>query len=141
MGVVTTEGKLNGVASLLSRVIDEKLEESPNKKALFDKLKLNVQVHVVDSGQSASAVFDRGSCKVVNGRSGKPQLKVECDQQTFVQFTMFTLMAGGKLPNFLDDNGKLAVGKILKHQLVIKGLVLHAPQLILFLRFLAVEEE
>jgi hypothetical protein len=145
-GAVAVEsvGKLNGVASLLQRVIEEKLEEGPHKRRVFDRLTLTVFVHVVDSGQSATVEFrsegGRGSARVGSGRLGRPDLRVECDQNTFVQFTMFTLTAG-RLPNFFDDNGKAAAQKLVKRQLVIRGLLLHAAGLVQFIRFLAIEDD
>jgi hypothetical protein len=137
---VRLEGKPNGVASLLARVVEEKLEEGPGKRALFEKLKVNVFVHVTDMGQSATLAFDGGGVTVSTGRRGRPQLRIECDNATFVQFTMFTLLPGG-IPNFFDDNGKTAAAKLLRRQLVIRGLFRHLVPLIVLLRFLAIEDE
>lgn len=137
---VRIEGKPNGVASLLARVVEEKLEEGPKKQAVFDKLSVNLFVHVTDMGQSATLAFDADGVTVSTGRRGRPQLRIECDNATFVQFTMFTLLPGG-IPNFFDDNGKSAAVKLARRQLVIRGLVRHLGQLILLIRFLAIEDE
>jgi hypothetical protein len=141
---VSASGKLNGVGSLLMRVIEEKLDESPAKRAIFDRLDLNVFVHVIDVGQSASVEFaahdGHGSARVSNGRLGKPDLRVECDHDTFIQFTLFSSIFGG-WPNFFDDNGRTALRKIAKRQLVIRGMVRHSPGLLLFLRFLTITDE
>ena len=137
---VRLEGKPNGVASLLARVVEEKLEEGPGKRALFERLKVNVFVHVTDMGQSATLAFGPDGVTVSTGRRGHLQLRIECDNTTFVQFTMFTLLPGG-IPNFFDDNGKAAATKLVRRQLVIRGLVRHLGQLILLIRFLAIEDD
>jgi hypothetical protein len=137
---VRLEGKPNGVASLLARVVEEKLEEGPAKRASFDRLKLNVFVHVTDMGQSSTMAFGPDGATISTGRRGRPDLRIECDNATFVQFTMFTLLPGG-IPNFFDDNGRTAAAKLLRRQLVIRGLVRHLGQLIVLLRFLAIEDE
>ena len=137
--MVTTVGELNGVARLLSRVIDEKLEE-PEKKRIFDRLDFVLAVHVVDVGQSASVAFRRGEATVSRGRSGPADLAVECDNATFVQFTMFRLGWRG-IPNVLDDNARSVLRKVLTRKLVIRGLVRHLPALYGFLCFVATADE
>lgn len=137
---VHIEGKPNGVASLLARVVEEKLEEAPGKRALFERLNVTVFVHVTDAGQSATLAFGPEGATLTTGRRGRPQLRIECDNATFVQFTMFTLLPGG-VPDFFDDNGRQAAAKLFRRQLVIRGMFRHAGQLVTLLRFLAIEDE
>lgn len=137
--MLTKQGELNGVARLLARVVDEKLEE-PEKKRVFDRLDFVLGVHVTDVGQSASVTFRRGEATVARGRPGKADLAVECDNTTFVQFTMFRLGWRG-LPNVLDENGRSVLRKLLTGQLRIRGLVRHLPSLYGFLCFVAVAED
>jgi hypothetical protein len=138
-GMVTTVGELNGVARLLARVVDEKLEE-PEKKRVFDRLDFVLSVHVTDVGQSASVAFRKGEATVTKGRKGKADLAVECDNATFVQFTMFRLGWRG-MPNVVDDNARSVLGKVLTRRLVIRGLVRHLPSLYGFLCFVASGDE
>lgn len=137
--MVTTVGELNGVARLLSRVIDEKLEE-PEKKRIFDRLDFVLAVHVVDVGQSASVAFRRGEATVSRGRSGPADLAVECDNATFVQFTMFRTGWRG-LPDVFDENGRSVLRKLATGRLRIRGLVRHPAALYGFLCFVATAEE
>src|SRR4029079_9767068 len=102
--MVNTVGGLNGGGRLLARVIDEKLEE-PEKKRLVERVDFTLGVHVTDMGQSASVTFAGGGATVARGRSGRPDLAVECDNATFVQFTMFRLGRFG-VPVVWDDNGR-----------------------------------
>jgi hypothetical protein len=141
-GSVTRVGELNGVARLLARVVDEKLEE-PEKKAIFDRLDFTLSVHVVDVGQSASVTFGRGEATVTRGRpvcdSGnnrRADLAVECDNATFVQFTMFRTGRRG-IPNVLDENGRSVLRKLATGKLRIRGLVRHPGALYGFLCFVA----
>jgi hypothetical protein len=133
--MVTTVGELNGVGRLLGRVIDEKLEE-PEKKRLFERMRFTLGVHVTDMGQSASVTFAGGEATVARGRSGRPDLAVECDNTTFVQFTMFRLGPFG-IPIVWDDNGRSVLTKVLRRQLVIRGMIRHLPALYQFLCFAA----
>jgi hypothetical protein len=137
--MVTTVGELNGVARLLARVVDEKLEE-PEKKRIFDRLNFVLAVHVTDVGQSASVAFRRGEATVSRGRPGKADLAVECDNATFVQFTMFRTGRWG-LPDVLDDNARSVFAKLFTGRLRIRGLVRHLPALYGFLCFVATAEE
>jgi hypothetical protein len=137
--MVTTEGELNGVARLLARVVDEKLEE-PEKKRIFDRLDFVLSVHVTDVGQSASVAFRKGNAIVTKGRPGKADLAVECDNATFVQFTMFRMGKRG-IPDLVDDNARSVFGKLLSRKLVIRGLVRHLPSLYGFLCFVASADE
>ncbi|HYT38027.1 MAG TPA: SCP2 sterol-binding domain-containing protein [Acidimicrobiia bacterium] len=137
--MVTTVGELNGVARLLARVVDEKLEE-PEKKRVFDRLDFVLAVHVTDVGQSASVSFRKGEASVARGRPGKADLAVECDNATFIQFTMFRLGWRG-IPNVFDDNARSVLRKLLTRRLVIRGLVRHLPALYGFLSFVATADE
>jgi hypothetical protein len=145
-GIVTRMGELNGVARLLARVVEEKLEE-PEKKAIFDGLDFTLSVHVVDVGQSASVTFGQGEATVTRGRpacdpgkSRRPDLAVECDNATFVQFTMFRTGRRG-IPNVLDENGRSVLRKVLTGRLRIRGLVRHPGALYGFLRFVATADQ
>ena len=133
--MVNTAGDLNGVARLLARVVEEKLEE-PEKKRIFDGLGFVLAVHVIDVGQSASVTFSRGEATVSRGRPRKADLAVECDNSTFVQFTMVRSGWRG-LPNVLDDNGRSLLGKIVTGKLRIRGLLRHPAALYGFLCFVA----
>ena len=137
--MVTRVGELNGVARLLARVVDEKLEE-PEKKRIFDRLDFVLSVHVVDVGQSASVTFRKGEATVTRGRPARADLAVECDNATFVQFTMFRLGWRG-LPNVLDDNGRSVLRKLLTGRLRIRGLFRHLPSLYGFICFVATDDE
>ena len=138
-GMVTTAGELNGVARLLARVVDEKLEE-PDKKRVFERMDFVLAVHVLDVGQSASVAFGKGEATVSKGRSGPADLAVECDNATFIQFTMFRLGWRG-IPNVFDDNARSVLRKILTRQLRIRGLLRHLPALYAFLCFVATAED
>ncbi|MEW6475051.1 MAG: hypothetical protein AB1679_22590 [Actinomycetota bacterium] len=137
--MVTTVGELNGVARLLARVVDEKLEE-PEKKRIFDRLDFVLSAHVTDVGQSASVTFRNGDATVERGRSGRADLAVECDNATFVQFTMFKVGWRG-LPVVWDDNGRSVLKKLATGRLRIRGLVRHLPALYGFLCFVASPDE
>jgi len=134
-GMVTTVGELNGVARLLARVVDEKLEE-PEKKRVFHRLNFLLSVHVVDVGQSATVAFRTGEATVARGCPERADLAVECDNATFVQFTMFRTGRWG-IPDLLDDNARSVFAKLFRGQLRIRGLVRHLPSLYGFLCFVA----
>ncbi len=137
--MVTTMGELNGVARLLARVVDEKLEE-PDKKRVFERMDFVLAVHVVDVGQSASVAFRKGEATVSKGRAGPADLAVECDNATFIQFTMFRLGWRG-IPNMLDDNARSVLQKVVTRKLRIRGLLRHLPALYAFLCFVATADE
>ena len=137
--MVTKVGELNGVARLLARVVDEKLEE-PDKKRVFERMDFVLAVHVVDVGQSASVAFRRGEATVSKGRPGPADLAVDCDNATFIQFTMFRLGWRG-IPNVFDDNGRSVLRKLLTGRLRIRGLLRHLPALYGFLCFVATADD
>jgi hypothetical protein len=137
--MVTTVGELNGVGRLLARVVDEKLEE-PEKKRVFDRLDFVLSVHVTDVGQSASVAFRRGEATVTKGCPGPADLAVECDNATFVQFTMFRRGWRG-IPDVFDNNARSVAAKLLRRRLRIRGLVRHLPDLYGFLCFVATGPE
>jgi hypothetical protein len=133
--MVNKVGELNGVARLLARVVEEKLEE-PEKKRLFEKLDFVLAVHVADVGQSASIAFRNGEATVTRGREGRADLAVECDNSTFVQFTMVRSGWRG-LPNVMDENGRSLLKKIATSRLRIRGMFRHPAALYGFLCFVA----
>jgi hypothetical protein len=142
--VLRATDELNGVAELFRMVIEEKLEEGPYKCRQFARMRLNVLVHVVDVGQSASMDFQRGGAGSVTVRSGgdlgKADLKIDCDNETVTQFAMFTLLPGG-MPNFFDANGRSVVVKLLARKLIIRGLIRHLWGLVLFIRLFSIPDE
>ena len=137
--MVTAVGELNGVARLLARVVDEKLEE-PEKKRILDRLDFVLSVHVVDVGQSASVAFRKGEVTVHKGCPERADLAVECDNATFVQFTMFRLTRRG-IPDVFDDNARSVLGKLATRRLIIRGLARHVPSLYGFLCLVATGPE
>lgn len=140
---VQGEGDLNGVAELFKVVLEEKLEDGPYKARQLAHMNLDVLVHVVDVGQSATMGFrrdDGGTATVSSGGTRKADLKVECDNETVTQFTMFRLLPGG-VPNFFDENGRSVVGKLLTRKLVIRGLVRHLWGLVLFIRLFSIPQD
>ena len=137
--MVTTVGELNGVARLLARVVDEKLEE-PDKKRVFERLDFVLAVHVVDVGQSASVAFPKGDATVSQGPAGQGRPGRRVRQRHFIQFTMFRTGWRG-IPNVFDDNGRSVLHKVLTGSCVIRGLVRHLPALYGFLCFVATAED
>jgi hypothetical protein len=97
-------------------------------------------VHVVDVGQSASVAFRKGEATVSKGRPGPADLAVECDNATFIQFTMFRLGWRG-IPIVWDDNGRSVLKKVVTGRLRIRGLLRHLPSLYGFICFVATADE
>jgi hypothetical protein len=77
---------------------------------------------------------------VISTVPGKADLAVECDNSTFVQFTMVRTGWRG-LPNVLDENGRSLLRKIVTGKLRIRGLLRHPAALYGFLCFVASAED
>ena len=70
----------------------------------------------------------------------RPDLAVECDNGTFVQFTMFRTGWRG-IPSVWDENGRDVLRKVVTGRQRIRGLIRHLPALYWFLCFVASPEE
>ncbi|HXF56615.1 MAG TPA: hypothetical protein VNO34_03410 [Actinomycetota bacterium] len=125
----------NGLATLLCGLIEQNLARHP-ERARFLSPPATVAVEAPDVGVAASLRFSPGLVRVRNGVVGRPQVHVRADSQALVGMAAVPTRFG--LPDLRSPEGRALLRRLLRREVRVKGMVLHAPTLARLNRLLAV---
>jgi hypothetical protein len=125
----------NGLASLLGGLIEQNLARHPERARLLSP-PATFAIEAPDVGVAASIRLSPGLVRVRNGVVGRPQVVVRADSQALVGMSSLPLRFG--LPDLLSPEGRALVRKLLRRELRVRGMVLHARTLARLNRLLSV---
>jgi len=109
-------------AQMLGGLIEANVVSRSEKLRDFNRLNARVGVFVTDIGEGVTLEFDRGHLVVRNGLEGRRDVTIRADSDTVMQLSNVRIGFAG-MPNYLDANGRRVMGRMLKGQLKIEGLV------------------
>jgi hypothetical protein len=111
----------NAMAAMLGDMIKTNLSNNPGKLKDFNRLNGNIWLTATDAGVEMTLDFKKGSLLIHDGKFGKPMIQIATDSMTLMELANISIKFG--LPYYFDETGLAVIKKLLKKELVIKGLV------------------
>ena len=125
----------NGVASIVGVLIEQNIENFPNRIKIARRIPRPVTVFTTDTDAACTVVFGTNEAVVYNDVLGRPSVTVIATVDQILDVSQLEMRAGGLLPvGFFTQRGMTVLGNILSHKLVVKGLLTHT---LTSLRFIA----
>ena len=116
----------NGVASILGSLLQQNFEKFPQRAAIARRMRRPVGVYSKDTDQAATIIFGREGAVIHNGLIEKPSVTVHATVNQILDVAQLKMIGGGLVPvGFFTKRGMHVLAEILKHQLVVKGLLTH----------------
>jgi len=107
---------------MLGGLIQANVTSRPERRRDFDNLKARVGIFVTDIGEGVTLDFEGGHLLVRNGLQPGRDVTIRADADTVMQLSNVRIGFAG-MPNYLDRTGRQVVGRMLKGQLRIQGLL------------------
>lgn len=125
----------NGVATIVGTLLGQNFENFPQRTKLARRVKRPVAVFSTDTDQACTIMFGDHGAVVHDGIVGRPSVTVRASVDQILDVSQLKMKAGGLVPvGFFTKRGFSVLGQILRHRLVVKGLLTHT---ITALRFIA----
>ncbi len=134
--IVDETAQENGLAVMLAQLLQQNLEEHPEKKRAFSWLRGSVAISAPDAEVDLTMFFNRGSCVVFDGIVGKPDLHVIANSEEILGLSNIPLKFG--LPDVFSNQTHDLVKKLLTRKIKIGGLVFHPVTLAIVTNLLSV---
>jgi len=123
---VPDSDEANGIASILGSLIQQNFEKFPERAAIARRMRRPVGVYSKDTDAAATIIFGREGAVVHNGLIGKPSVTVHATVSQILDVAQLKVVGKGLVPvGFFTKRGLHVLGEILKHRLVVKGLLTH----------------
>jgi hypothetical protein len=113
----------NGLANMVAELLRANTESSPLKKKVFSRMKGSVGLVATDAEVSLTLLFARGSCTVHDGILPGTAASVTADSDSILELSNVRIVGG--LPHLFDRTGRGVVGKALRREIRIRGLLRH----------------
>jgi hypothetical protein len=125
--VVLNDGDdANGAANILAILLQQNFENFPKRARVARCIQRPVAVYSTDTDEAATIAFNGDDVVVYNGLVGLPSVTVHATVDQIIDVSQLHMKAGGLLPvGFFTKRGFSVLGSILKHDLVVKGLLTH----------------
>ena len=111
----------NAMAVMLGDMIKTNITNNPGKLKDFNRLNGNVWLTATDAGVEMTLEFKKGSLVIHDGKFGKPIIQIATDSMTLMELANISIKFG--LPYYFDETGLAVIKKLLKRELIIKGLI------------------
>ncbi|MBN2493924.1 MAG: hypothetical protein JXR96_04970 [Deltaproteobacteria bacterium] len=136
--ILDESARENGLAIMLADLIRQNLEQRPEKVKAFNLLRAAVAITATDAEVSLTLYFNHGSCVVLDGLVGKPDLHIEAESEAILGLS--TVPVRCYLPNLLDPSGQKMVKDLLGGALKVHGMAFHPLTLLLLTNVFSVSE-
>jgi hypothetical protein len=131
----------NGIANILATLLGQNLQNFPSRIKVAQKISRPVAVYNPDTDSAATIVFGAHEAVVHNDIDGRPAVIVKASVDQILNVSQLPMKAGGLLPvGFFTKRGMSVLGDILKHSLVVKGLLIHTVTALRLIALLSVVE-
>jgi len=124
-----------GLATMLSDLIRQNLEQNPGKWADFDKLDAHICLEARDADVTVTLEFARGRL-VIHGTCGAPSIHISATAEALLTLPIVRIVAG--LPHLFGPKGRGLRRGLLTGRVRIAGIFLKPIQLIRFTRLMSV---
>jgi len=134
--MIKDEENLSGLGSIMKALIGDYLK-NPAKVRILDSLNLVLAIEPIEQPETAiSMTFSNGYAIIEPGVVPNADIKIKCDFEVLMQLPQ---MGAGldAVKYLLTPEGKTIINKFASGKLKIQGVVLHAPAMMKFSKFLA----
>ncbi|MBM4338914.1 MAG: hypothetical protein FJ110_05175 [Deltaproteobacteria bacterium] len=125
---VLKEANEIGLATMLSDLIRQNLDQNSEKTKPFKSLKAKVLIEARDIQTSVGLEFKQGELTISGNTMIQPNLHIIADSTTVLDLCLLKIKFG--LPYFFDANGFKVLKKLLTRQLIIRGMLRHFSTLV-----------
>lgn len=116
----------NGVANIVGMLLGQNLENFPSRIKFARKIARPVSIISTDTDSACTIVFGTDEAVVYNDVVGTPAVTVIATVDQILDVSQLPMKAGGLIPvGFFTGRGMTVLGEIVKHKLVVKGLLTH----------------
>jgi hypothetical protein len=116
----------NGVANILATLLEQNFERCPGRVGVARRIPRPVAVYSSDTDSAATIEFGATEVTVYNDIVGKPSVIITATVDQIINVSQLKMKAGGLLPvGFATKRGLSVLGSILRHSLIVKGLLTH----------------
>ena len=116
-----------GLAEIMGNLIQQNLDQKPQRISSFAALHSNVVIVARDIDITVTLAFGRGKLTIYNGIVGTPDLKIVADHDVILGLSLIHICLG--LPNYFDKTGREILQRLLSGNLKIEGILRHPLQL------------
>lgn len=146
MGTLSYESRIeiaagaenNGLASMLSSLILQNLNDKPSKRDDFAKLRGRVAIVAEDAGVALTLVFEGNMLTLHDGITGVPDITVRANSDDIVQMSLLELTPLFGLPNPRGQTARHIATKSKRGEIRVLGALLHWPLLLRFTRLMSI---
>jgi hypothetical protein len=128
----------NGLAAMLSALILQNLNDKPEKRADFAKLRGRIAIVAEDAGVSLTLVFGGNMLTVHDGIVGVPDVAVRADSDDIVQLSLIELTRVFALPNLRGEAMRQVMDKSRRGDVRVFGGLLHLPLMLRLTRLMSI---
>jgi hypothetical protein len=108
-----------GLGPMLAELIRQNIEQRPERRAVFDRLRGSVALRSTDAEATVTMSFAEDGLTVWDGVKGTPDLTITADSLTLLELTGARLKLG--LPDLTHASGRAVLAKLVAGKLKIKG--------------------
>lgn len=135
------EDEANGVANILRTLLEQNFEAHPERVAIARRIRRPVAVFSTDTDSSATVIFGKRGAIVCNDVTNAPAVVVWATVDQVIDVSQLQMKAGGLIPvGFITNRGMSVVWDILRHRLIVKGLLTHTLTTLRLIALLSVAD-
>jgi hypothetical protein len=128
----------NGLAQMVAGLITQNLQERPDKRPDFARIRGRVAIVAEDAGVAMTLDFRGDALTVHDGIAGIPDVAVRADADDIIQMSLLELTRRWALPNLFADNARAIMKKSQSGRVRVYGALLHMPLMLRLARLLSV---
>ena len=146
MGTLSYESRIelapgaenNGLASMLSALILQNLNDKPAKRTDFAKLRGRIAIVAEDAGVSLTLVFEGNMLTLHDGIVGVPDVTVRANSDDIVQLSLVEISPLLGLPNPRGEAMRQVMQKSKRGDIRVFGALLHFPLVLRLTRLMSI---
>lgn len=139
MEFVTTDPTVEGLGSMLADLIRANIERDPPRALLVRDVTGTINVRATDAGVAVELEFAAGRLHVFGKPFRKAGLEITTDSGTLMDLSAVPLKFGR--PDIRTRAGRAVLGKMMRRQLRVKGMLAHPVLLGRLQRLLSARNE
>jgi hypothetical protein len=128
----------NGLASMVAGLIQQNLQDRPEKRADFARLRGRISIVAEDAGVAMTLEFAGNMLTVHDGIVGIPDVTVRAQSDDIVQMSLLELTRRFALPDLRGAATREIVKKSRSGRVRVFGALLHLPMLLRLTRLMSV---